>query len=112
MLGPNLLVDNVCFEKAILNHLGGDREKLGIQLYMKYFKKFCLTHTDSNIFACEARLKSEKNVRKALFNKISDRRPAYFDCSNIQVFRWKKNIFYFLFFSVVDKWKKKHFLFI
>jgi hypothetical protein len=87
MLGQNLLVNNVCFEKAILNHLRGGSEELGFQLYIKYLNKNFLTHTDSNIFACEARLKSEKNVRKALFNKRSERRPAYFDCSNIQVFR-------------------------
>lgn len=93
MLGPNLLVDNVCLEKAILSHLGGGSEELGFQLYIKYFNKFCLTHSDSNIFACKARLKSEKSVRKALFNKSGDRRPAYFDCSNIQVFRWKKYLF-------------------
>ncbi len=90
MLSHNLLSDNVCLEKALFNHLSGGTSELGFQLYLKYFKRFCLTHSDSNIFACEGQTKSERLARRVLYNRRPDRRPAYFDCSNVQVQKKKK----------------------
>lgn len=85
MLSQNILRDKVCFEKALFNYLSDGTTEGGFQLYVKYFKRFCLTHSDSNIFASNNRVKSEKLARRALYNTREDRRPAYFDCSNVQV---------------------------
>lgn len=78
------LMQKACFEKALLTCLAGP-ESSGFELYLSYLKKYCLTHSDSNIFACESRAKSEKLAKSALYNSREDRRPAYFDCANLQV---------------------------
>ena len=78
------LMQDACFEKGLLNHLAGSQSS-GFQLYLHYFKTYCLAHADSNVFACESRAKSERLAKKALYNNREDRRPAYFDCSNVQV---------------------------
>ena len=85
------LMQDACFEKGLLNHLAGSQSS-GFQLYLHYLKTYCLAHADSNVFACESRAKSERLAKKALYNNREDRRPAYFDYSNVQVRKKSKKI--------------------
>ena len=110
------LMQDACFEKGLLNHLAGSQSS-GFQLYLHYFKTYCLAHADSNVFACESRAKSERLAKKALYNNREDRRPAYFDCSNVQVrkkakkvkvkvkVKVRKKLIFFSFFRTSIDWR-------
>ena len=87
--GPDLTLDgSVCFEKALFKHLSDTDD--AFDLYYTYFKKFNLTHHSANILGCDVRetSPSDRLARKVLFNPHPTRPPAFFDCSNPQVFNF------------------------